>query len=363
MINELRELCPGVQVFGMTGPKMRAAGCESIADIEELSVMGIVEVLKKYPALRSLRTRLIREFTDLKLDAFIGIDVPDFVHHIEGVLRARGVKTIHYVAPQVWAWRRGRAKKLPQLIDLLLTIFPFEPKFFTAYGVNAKFVGHPLVSRIPESLDRQSGLQALGLPATPRYIALMPGSRLQELKRHTDLFLESAARLAAGFPEYRFLLGAVNEGAASYLRVKLSEYSALPVEVVTAQAHELLASCDAALVASGTVTMEALCTRTPMVVAVKIAGMSYQILRRLVKIPYVAMPNVLANEMIVPEFVQYEATADKLSAALADWLENPQRVDKFKQQSQLLRQSLSAEPVNAAALEVCKVVAQQTDSA
>lgn len=359
LISNLRERYPDVSIVGMAGPKMRAAGCEVIADIEELSVMGIVEVLQKYPTLRRLRTRLINDLTDLKLDLFIGIDVPDFVHHIERKLKSKGVKTVHYVAPQVWAWRPKRARRLSATVDLLLVLFPFELDFFTRHGVRAKFVGHPLVDEIPERVDRESILLSLGLPNEDAYVALMPGSRRQELRRHVDLFLATASTLSKEYPKHRFLVAAVNEDARRFIEDRAVQICPdLNVHIVAGRSHEILAVAEVALAVSGTVTMEAMCTKTPTVVAIRLAEFSYQILKRLVTVPFVAMPNILAGKKIMPEFVQAQATVENLSVAMSNWIKNPTVVADYKGECVALRGSLRATSNGSAAQEISKLLSQ-----
>ena len=357
LIEGLRELHPAIEIYGMCGPKMRAAGCHTLADIEQLSVMGIAEVVSKYPQLRRLRSKLLNDLEALKLDIFIGIDVPDFVHYIERKLKLAGVKTAHLVAPQVWAWRPGRAKRLREIVDLLLVLFPFEPEFFTRFGVNTQFVGHPLIKRIPDPVDRLASCKSLGLNERPRYVALMPGSRKQELKRHTALFCTVADRLAQDFPDHRFLIGAVHSEAAQEIESVRAKYTHQDsMFTVTGKSHDLLAVADAALVVSGTVTVEALVSKTPMVVAIRVAPLSYQILKRMIKTPFIAMPNVLAGKQIVPEFVQDQATVDNLTEAMTKCLVDDSWVSEFQQNATLLRDKLSPTQENATARAVLKLV-------
>ena len=357
LIEDLRALDSNIEIFGMCGPRMRAAGCEPLADIEELSVMGIAEVLRKYPELRRLRARLVADLLALQLDIFIGIDVPDFVHYIEAKLKHAGVKTAHLVAPQVWAWRRGRAKRLSNLLDLLLVLFPFESDFFTRYNVNTKFIGHPLVKRIPDPVNRAAACDALKIDPAKRYIGIMPGSRKQEIQRHVALFCDVANTLSKQFVNHEFLFGAVNDAAATEIKVQLHDYAVKTKStIVSAKSHEILAASDAALVVSGTITMEALVSNTPMVVAIRVAEISYQILKRMIKIPFVAMPNVLAGKEIVPEFVQRNATVDNLTAAMGRVLSDEAWLSEFRRNVKFLRASLSPEDEHVAAREVLNLV-------
>ena len=357
LIRSLKSLKPDAAFYGMCGPKMREAGCHALADVEQLSVMGIVEVARKYPQLRRLRSRLIADLLSLDLDIFIGIDVPDFVHHIEGKLKQAGVKTVHYVAPQVWAWRPGRAKRLNEIVDLLLVLFPFEPDFFTHYGVNTSFVGHPLVSEIPNPVDRLGACQSVGVEPNRRYVALMPGSRGQERRRHTRLFGQVANALMTQIPDCEFLLGAVHDNAAAEIRTILDGTPMFEkTTVVVHKSHEILAISDAALVVSGTVTMEALVSKTPMVVAIRVAGLSYQILKRMVKTPFIAMPNVLAEREIVPEFVQDEASVDNLTRSMKKCIDDACWRAEFDNNAEFLRKSLFPPGEHAAAKSVLNLL-------
>ena len=357
LIRSLKTLKPDAVFYGMCGPKMREAGCQALADVEQLSVMGIVEVARKYPQLRRLRSQLIADLLSLDLDIFIGIDVPDFVHYIEDKLKQAGVKTVHYVAPQVWAWRPGRAKRLNKVVDLLLVLFPFEPDFFTRYGVNTSFVGHPLVSQIPNPVDRLGACQSVGVEPNKRYVALMPGSRGQERRRHTRLFGQVADALMTQIPDCEFLLGAVHENAAAEIRTILDGTPMFKkTTVVVHKSHEILAISDAALVVSGTVTMEALVSKTPMVVAIRVAGLSYQILKRMIRTPFIAMPNVLAGREIVPEFVQDEASVDNLTRSMKKCVDDAGWRAEFDNNAEFLRKSLCPPGEHAAAKSVLNLI-------
>ncbi|MEM7467018.1 MAG: lipid-A-disaccharide synthase [Pseudomonadota bacterium] len=350
LIRGLRSLLPDVEIYGMCGPKMRAEGCTALADIEELSVMGLAEVLRKYPSLRKLRARLTEDLIALRADVFIGIDVPDFVHYIERKLKDAGTKTVHYVAPQVWAWRPQRAKSLSRAIDLLLVLFPFEPKFFSDYGIQTQFVGHPLVNKISENVSRNEHTESLGLAADKRYIAMMPGSRKQELRRHTALFCDVTEQLARIYPDAIFLFGAVHDDAAAYIEAELGQRALQDrAKVVVGNSHAILGAADLGLVVSGTVTMEALLSKTPIVVAIRLAKLSHFILKRLVTTRFVAMPNILAQTTLVPEFVQNDATVENLVTALGTWLDDAERVADFGLRSNAIRKSLQSPRDNAAA--------------
>ena len=323
LIVALRERFPGLECFGMAGPRMRSAGCEALADMELLNVMGLVEVLRHYPRLRRLRGELTAAMLGRSPHVVIGIDVPDFALWIEARAKRAGTLAVHYVCPQVWAWRAGRIPGIARSIDLMLALFPFEVPFLARYGIAAAHVGHPLADRIPAAPDRARFRASLGLPATGPVVALMPGSRRQEISRLADLFLAAAVRLGATRPDAQFVLGAVNAEAARQLRARCAESApGLPVTVVERKATEALLAADAALVASGTITLEAALCGTPSVVAYRMAPLSFWWLRRAVKVPHVALPNLLLERRLFPEFLQDDATPDALARALGHWLDD-----------------------------------------
>ncbi|HCU90782.1 MAG TPA: lipid-A-disaccharide synthase [Gammaproteobacteria bacterium] len=331
LIDALRLQCPGIRITGMAGPKMLATGCEPVASIDELSVMGVVEVVRRYPELRRLRDRVLRFYLDDRPDVFVGIDVPDFVTGIESRLYSKNIKTVHYVAPQIWAWRKSRAKTLSERLDRLLVLFPFEEYFFRCYGVDTRFVGHPVADQIPLARDVVSARRKLGLESTRPYVALMPGSRVQEWKRHVDVFLSAANLVAKRNKETAFVAGAIDGDAETYFLKRAASVSpGIELTVRRGRSHDVLGASNAAIVASGTITMEGVFTKTPLVVGYRLAPMSYFLMKRLVTVRHIAMPNVLASQEIVPEFVQSAMTADALAGATIEWLENEDKVRKYE---------------------------------
>ncbi len=356
LITALRERESDIRITAMAGPCMRAAGCETIATVDELSVMGLVEVVRQYPRLRRLRERIYDFYAQAKPDVFVGIDVPDFVMNIEARLRRRGVKSVHYVAPQTWAWRPGRAARLAQNLDLLLALFPFEVDFFTRHGVPTAFVGHPVADRFPLAREPAAARQTLGVEPGARVVAIMPGSRRQELSRHVDLFLDSAALVHGQLGDTVFVANALSDDAAAYIAERATaRVPALPLNVVTGSAHAVLRAADAALVASGTVTMEGLFAKTPLVVAYKLAPLSYHIMKRMVQVPYIAMPNILAGSQMVPEFVQAAARPERLAQALVAWLTSTEKVENYAQQCLAQHRLLKRDAAREAAAHVLKL--------
>ncbi len=300
-----------IEFIGVGGPLMEAEGMSSYFPMERLSVMGLVEVLGRLRELLKRRKELVKTLIAEKPDVFIGIDAPDFTLNIELQLRRAGIKTVHYVSPSVWAWRKKRVLKIREGCDLMLTLFPFEAKFYEEKGVPVRFVGHPLADAIPLEADRAAARAELGLPDGP-LIALMPGSRGGEVGKLGGLFLDAAQKVYQTRPEVRFVLPCANNARRIQIEQSLVGRD-LPLTLLDGRSHLALAACDAVLIASGTATLEALLYKRPMVVAYRLSSLTFWILKRLVKSPYVSLPNLLAQRMLVPELLQDAATPDALA--------------------------------------------------
>jgi lipid-A-disaccharide synthase len=311
---------PDAQFIGVGGPLMEAEGMSSYFPMERLSVMGLVEVLGRLKELLARRKLLIQTLIDERPDVFIGIDAPDFTLNIELKLRQAGIKTVHYVSPSVWAWRQKRVLKIREGCDLMLTLLPFEARFYEEKGVPVRFVGHPLADTIPLEADRDAARAELGLGDGP-VVALMPGSRGGEVGRLGALFFDTAERLVAQRPGIRFVLPCASPQRRAQIELLL-QGRYLPLTLLDGRSHVALAACDAVLIASGTATLEALLYKRPMVVAYRLAPLTYWILKRMVKSPYVSLPNLLAQRLLVPELLQDAATADALAKTLLPLLDN-----------------------------------------
>lgn len=311
---------PDAEFIGVGGPLMEAQGMTSYFPMERLSVMGLVEVLGRLKELLARRKLLIQTLIDEKPDVFIGIDAPDFTLNIELKLRQAGIKTVHYVSPSVWAWRQKRVLKIREGCDLMLTLLPFEARFYEEQGVPVRFVGHPLADTIPLQADQLAARAALGLGEGP-VVALMPGSRGGEVGRLGALFFDAAERLLAVRPDIRFVLPCASPQRREQIE-QLLQGRELPLTLLDGQSHVALAACNAVLIASGTATLEALLYKRPMVVAYRLAPLTYWILKRMVKSPYVSLPNLLAQRLLVPELLQDAATAEALAQTLLPLLDN-----------------------------------------
>lgn len=315
---------------------MRNAGFQSWFDSDELAVMGLAEVLRHLPRLLRFRARLRRRLMAWKPDVFIGIDAPDFNLGLERRLKRAGIQTVHYVSPSVWAWREQRAAKIGRSASRVLCLFPMEPAIYAQYGVDARFVGHPLADAFPLDPDRTAARHALALPENGTLIALLPGSRVGEIKRLGADFLRAAALLLRERLKLRFVAPMSNSECRRAFLAQLdavsAEYPALQlreaVSLLDGRAHEVLIATDVALLASGTAALEAMLAKRPMVVAYRVAAFTeYLVTRfRMMKIGRYSLPNVLAGEELVPELIQQDCTPTALAAAVRDWLDHPERV-------------------------------------
>ena len=353
LMQALKAQHPSIEFIGIGGPRMQAEGLNSYFPMERLSVMGLVEVLGRLPELLSRRKRLIRTLITERPDVFIGIDAPDFNLHLELKLRQAGIKTVHYVSPSVWAWRQKRVLKIRDACDLMLTLFPFEARFYLEHDVPVRFVGHPLANTIELRADRQAAREGLGLPEDVPVVALMPGSRGGEVARLGELFLDAAERLRALRPGVHFVLPCASPERRAQLEQMLGSRSrsrsrSLPLTLLDGRSHEALAACDAVLIASGTATLEALLFKRPMVVAYRVAPLTYRILKRLVRSPYFSLPNLLAERMLVPELIQDAATPDALAQTLSPLLDGGQiQTEGFDVIHRALRHDASVQAADA----------------
>lgn len=337
LITALRARVPGVQCFGVAGPKMIAAGCEAWESSDELAVMGLVEVLQHLPRLLSLRRSLVQRFTQARPDVFVGIDAPEFNLGLEKKLKRRGLRTVQYVSPQVWAWRQGRVRSIGQACDLVLCLLPFETEFYERHGVHAEFVGHPLADQIPLAVDREAARRALGIDASALVVALLPGSRMGEVERLGADFVAAAAWIAARRPDARFLAPMASPRVRQAFEQQLAAHAASDagagaprpaIDVLDGQAQRALAAADAVIVASGTATLETLLSQRPMVVAYRLGAVTAFLLERLglVKVPYFSQPNLLLGRARVPELFQGRVSGAALGAALLKEIAQPAEV-------------------------------------
>lgn len=322
---------PEVVFEGIGGPLMIAQGFASHFAMDRLSVMGFVEPLKRLPELLRIRRRIKQHFMANPPDLFIGIDSPDFTLNIELALRQAGILTAHYVSPSVWAWRQGRVKKIAKAVDRMLTLLPFEAAFYHQHNVPVTFVGHPLADQIsndPAELEPRQceARQALSLAATDTVVGLLPGSRGGEVRMLGQAFIETARWCLYQRADLKFIIPAANEQRKLQLQALLQQYGrGLPITLVDGQSQTVMAAADMVLMASGTTALEAMLLKTPMVVAYRLAPVTYQIVSRLVKLPFFSLPNLLAGEELVPEVLQDDVRPEMLGPLILDRLQDSQQ--------------------------------------
>lgn len=345
LMRELKRLYGGeIRFEGIGGPQMQAEGCTSLFPMEWLSVIGF-EGLGRLPRILKARRALLRHFLHAPPDLFVGVDVPDFNLALEARLRAAGIHTVHYVSPTVWAWRRWRIHKIRRAVDLMLTLFPFEARFYREHGVPVIFVGHPMADRLSgRKLDQLAARRALGLPAgRGPVVALLPGSRLNELERHARLFVETARRLHDRHPELVFVAPFVDAATRAVFERALVQESggaSLPILRLEGQSREAMAAADIVLLASGTAALEAALLARPMIVTYRVSWLSSLLVRLFAHVRYYSLPNLLAGRRLVPELMQDEATAENLSRAVEYFLSHPRQVQALQKSLARLRRML-----------------------
>lgn len=333
LIRAVRARYPGARFEGIAGPRMTAAGCEALYPMERLSVIGVLATLHRYRELRDVRKRLIRRFVDDPPDLFVGVDAPDFNLSLELALHRAGISTVHYASPQVWAWRKYRLPKIRRAVDMMLTLFPFEEKFFRDRGVKARFVGHPLADIIPDRIDQSAARASLGLAPEGEIVAILPGSRLSEVSLLAEPMVRAARWLAGHRPGVVFVVPLVNDQARDRFESVLSQFGDCPpMTLLSGGARDAMAAADAVLLASGTASLEALLLKRPMVITYRLGRLSWWIASLVVKVPFAGLPNLLAGRALVPELLQHEAEPQKLGAALLQYLENPTRAAALREE-------------------------------
>lgn len=354
LIKEIKARRPDAVFEGIGGPAMLAEGFDSLYPLEELSVMGLVEVLRHLPRLLEIRRNLRDRYLANPPDVFIGIDAPDFNLGLERQLHDGGVRTVHYVSPTVWAWRQGRMKGIRRAVDLMLTLFPFESAFYEREGMASVYVGHPAADRLPLEVDPAGYRARVGLGGEAPVVALLPGSRGGEVSRLGPVFAETVSLILAKQPDCRFVAPMVNAERRAEFAAMLDAAGVQDrVTLLDGQSEVAMGAADIVLLASGTATLEAMLLKRPMVVAYKVSPMTAALLRwlRLLKTRHVAMPNLLAGEEVAPEFIQENATAERVAEAvlaqLADGEGRAKLQARFAEMHHQLRRNASARAAEA----------------
>ena len=321
LIHALKARYPNAKFIGIGGERMIAEGFETLFDMEELSVMGLVEVLKHLPRLLKIRRSIIEQLSALKPDIFIGIDAPDFNLDVELKLKQQGIKTIHYVSPSVWAWRQKRVYKIAAATNLVLAFLPFEKAFYDRFNVPCRFIGHTMADAIPLKPNRDEACQLLNLEPAQRYVAMLVGSRGSEVEFLSEPFLQTAQLLHQRYLDVKFLVPLINQKRRQqFEQIKQRVAPELDMILLDGNARAAMITAEATLLASGTAALEAMLCKSPMVVGYRMKPFTYFLAKRLVKTKYVSLPNLLADEMLVPELIQEDCNPTNLAEKLSLYL-------------------------------------------
>ncbi|ENM3853585.1 lipid-A-disaccharide synthase [Vibrio cholerae] len=349
-IKAIRARYPDAEFVGIGGPKMNALGCQSLFDMEELAVMGLVEVLGRLPRLLKVKAELVKYFTANPPDVFVGIDAPDFNLRLELSLKQAGIKTVHYVSPSVWAWRQNRIHGIAAATHLVLAFLPFEKAFYDKFNVPCEFIGHTLADSIPLASDKLAARQLLGLDEQHRWLAVLPGSRGSEMKMLAEPFIATCQKLQARYPDLGFVVALVNaKRRAQFEQTWQQVAPELNFVLVDDTARNVITAADAVMLASGTVALECMLLKRPMVVGYRVNAFTAFLAKRLLKTPYVSLPNILAGEELVKELLQEHCTVDNLYHEVSRLLEsdNQALMDKFTEMHQWIRKNADQQAAQA----------------
>ena len=358
LMRALHARCPDLSFEGIGGPQMQAEGCISLFPMERLSVLGVTEVLGRFRELKRMRTRLIEHFCGRPPQLFIGVDAPGFNLGIEEALHGAGIRTVHFVSPQVWAWRTWRVHQIRRAVDRMLVLFPFEAEFYARHNVAATFVGHPLADEISGETDARDCRARLGLALDAPTVALLPGSRTSELRALADLMARTAVWLRERHPQLQFVSPFVNASTRAMFDAALSRHApaGLPIVCAEGRSREAIGAADVVLCASGTATLETMLIGRPMVVTYRVSWLSSWLVRMFSHLEHYAMPNHLAGRRLVPELLQHDAVPQKLGAAVEHYLTHPQDARRLVAEFQRIAATLRVNAAQRAADEILKML-------
>lgn len=351
IIRELYRIFPDAEITGVAGSKMLAAGASTLFPLEKLSVMGFTEVLSRARELLQLRAKIKNYFLNSPPDVYIGIDAPDFNLPIEKKLKESGIRTIHCNSPTIWAWRKNRIHNIGRSIDLMLTLFPFEAKYYEAENIPVKYIGHPLADMIPIE-------NILSFPRKQKTIALLPGSRAGEIKYIGPILLKAAELIHQKYPDISFVSPMINQARYRQFEQQYKSITPnLPLRLVLGQSRDIMSASDIVVLASGTATLEAMLVKRPMVVLYKGSFISYWIVKKLVKIKQVSLPNILSDKILVPEFIQDKATPENIANSIEDYLSHPEKISYLQTEFTAIHQTLRCDAARKAAEAIADVIA------
>ncbi len=358
LLGGLKQRWPGLQSMGIGGPRMAAQGFDAWWPHHKLAVRGYVEVLRHYREIVGIRHQLAERLLADPPSLFLGVDAPDFNLGLEATLKSAGIKSVHFVSPSIWAWRGKRIEKIHQSVDHMLCLFPFEPALYAERGIAATYVGHPLADAIPMEPPRAASRASLGLSEDDEVLAVLPGSRRSEVAYIAPTFLRAVALLSRQRPGLRFVLPVV-PGLRAMVEPMVAEHcpDAL-LTLLDGRSHEVLAACDATLIASGTATLEAALFKQPMVIAYRMNGLSWQMMKRMRYQPWVGLPNILAQDFVVPERLQGDANPEQLARDVLDWLDHPAKAEAARQRFTELHHLLRRDTARCASDAIAQVLDQ-----
>lgn len=360
LLSGLRPMLPHARLHGIGGERMQAYGFESHWPLETMTVRGLFEIIPRYRELKGIQNQLFERFVQERPAVFIGVDYPGFNLGLEEKLRAIGIPTMHYIGPQIWAWRGGRIKKIQRAVSHMLVIFPFEEEIYRKAGVPVTYVGHPLAEVIPMDIDTQAARQALGLASDRPVLGVLPGSRSAELKYLTAPFLGAARLMQKRYPGLQIAIpmAGARQRALFDALVAKEGFADLDLTIVEGQSHAVMAASDTVLAASGTATLEVALHKKPMVIAYKVMAASWFIMRHMGYQPWIGLPNILARDFVVPEFLQYAVTPEALANALSQQLDNPGWREQLANRFAIMHESLRRDSATLGAQAVMQVAGQ-----
>lgn len=353
LIQALKQKRADIEFVGIAGPKMISEGAHSLFPMERLSVRGYVEVIKHLFGLLKLRKQLLKHLLNNPIDLFIGIDAPDFNFWLEKKLKNKGVKTIHYVSPSIWAWRKNRINKIKQAVTHMLALFPFEPALYQQASIPVTYVGHPLADILPIEPDTTAAREGLKIKSSALVIAMLPGSRQSEVQQHAQLFVKTAKLIYAAHPNAIFLVPLITRETRQIFELAIfHEPEILPIQILFGHAHDAMEAADVVIVASGTATLEAALLKKPMVITYRMSKLSWQLLKRMRLQAYVGLPNILADKFVVPELLQDDSTPEKLAEVALRLVSDTNYAAEIKEEFIKIHHSLRQNTAEKAAVAI-----------